>query len=185
MTDWHRLFEKYQHVADHKAERQRQLDAAATAQKEFEAWSVRTIPRLYAELAVIAGARADELSKEVGVKVEVSIGPNSAPDVHQPWLGYLKLALGDVRVYLYAAPTPQTYVYLHLLANHHDLRERVVTRQGAVLKRAAGDGYELGYLDGDPAGVAHTQMPLDALVYRAFEQMADAQAPLLTPASSP
>lgn len=181
MTDWHRLFEKYQHVADSKREHERQIEAAVAARREFEAWTLRTTPRLFAELATIAEARAGELEREVGVHVDVDVGPEGTPSTKQPWLGYLKLSLGDARVYLYAAPTPNACVYLHLLANHQDLRERVVTRQGAMLTRGDQDGYELAYLEGDPAAANHKHMPLDALVFRAFEQLADAHAERVRP----
>jgi hypothetical protein len=53
--------------------------------------------------------------------------------------------------------------------------QRVVSQSGCFIVRNH-DAYELHYLRGDPAGNTDQVMPIDTLIYRAFELLTDANA---------
>lgn len=183
MAKWEELFERFRMVQSRRGEVVQKLQEAERARQEFEDWVFAIVPRVMSDIRRHADARAAQFKEQTGGIVSV-VGPDPAAPLHRqaPWISYLTLGLANALVHIYATRGGGARLYLQLMpedASWAQKNHRVVSQAGCFVVRQNGS-YELHYLRGDPDGDPQQVMPVDALIYRAFDLLTDlsSSAPL-------
>ena len=173
--DWGALAERYQAV---KRQSQPPADPqrAAALLAELHEWTERvTIPlmRSIGESCEIAAQRLLD-SSEQDFKI-TSPTESERPSLDGPWLSYVKIQFGELRLYIYMTRGASSRTYIHLLpAESKSLKQRRVSSQVvAFLVRDEGDQVKL--MKVQPREEAQLAAPesttVEEIVYRAFELM--------------
>jgi hypothetical protein len=179
VSDWDALYNRFKEAQSVRSDALARAQEAERLKADFNRWTLKIVNHILVDIGKAAETYAVDFEKKTNAKVTIRAPDvNSPPNPDAPWLSYIKMRLNDTLVYVYATRGGGAQLHIHMIPDEvswTDRNRRLCSVAGCFVVRS-GEDYELHYLKGDPEGSTKDKMPLETMVFRAFELLVTVDA---------